>query len=315
MDFTTIGTLHSYARIKNLQFAAKHKIKTGQTIASASGRINFSLLGTDRSYVDKMMKASKQSGETINKRRLAAIKRKLMNGKKLSNEEMGFLLKNDSKLYNKAKKAEEAREELKSALSRAKTKSEARKAVLHAMMKASAECTAELDAAKKGGGGGAAPAVGGYEASMDVGGALFSSSQTFSADQTSSGAENNFSDQTFSSAETSSSAETFSSAEKVSDQNIFDQKNTDGQNSFNGKVNAGQSADEKDSPQDILEKYIMVIRALEDEWLTFSKSKRYKELPEDELTDEEALKIKRSEQRTREMISAYRAAMTSAQAQ
>ena len=133
MDFTTIGTLHSYARIKNLQFAAKHKIKTGQSIVGAGGKLNLGLLGKpSSSFLDQMMKTQNQKADAASKKRLAAIKRKLMNGKRLSNEEMGFLLKNDSKLYRKAQKAQEARDELKAALSQAKTKDEARKALMHA---------------------------------------------------------------------------------------------------------------------------------------------------------------------------------------
>ena len=148
MDFASIGNVRTWARMSNLKFAANHRLKTGQSLVGSNGQLNFSTLGRS-SFVDQMMKSQKQSGDEISKKRLAAIKRKLMSGKKLSNEEMGYLMRHDSKLYNKAKRVEEAREELKSDLRQAKSKAEARKALTRAIMKASAECTAELDAAQR----------------------------------------------------------------------------------------------------------------------------------------------------------------------
>ena len=195
-----------------------------------------------------------------------------------------------SKLYNKAKKVEEAREELKSALSRAKTKEEARKAVLNARMKAAAECTAELDAAKQGGGGGSMPAVGGYEASSDVGG-LIAPSPT--------GAENVSSTENISQAENNFSVPTPSvqTAQTDSVRGGADQKMSDG-------INNARSTEEKDSPNDILEKFIMIMRALDDEWRTFSKSKQYRELPEG-ADDDPSI-----DWRKFDVISKYRAAMS-----
>ena len=290
MNFALIGNVRQYAQMKNLKFAANYRMKTGQSLVRSNGTLNFNFGAQERtSFVNQMLNA-KQSSDAADKKRLAAIKRKLMSGKKLSNEEMGFLLKTDSKLYKKAQKVEEAREELKSALSRAKTKEEARKAVLHAKMKASAECMAELDAAKSGDGGGASmPSGGGYEASGDVGGNVagvggFSVGSTEGAAENISGAENNFSDQN----------------------NFSEPQSTDGStnnpNSTNG-VN-GTSTEEKDTPDDILEKYIMIIRALEDEWRTFSKSKQYRDLP-DGNDDRSIIDPHKSE-----VISKYRAAMT-----
>ncbi len=281
MDFALIGNVQTYAQMKNLKFAASYRMKTGQSLVRSNGTLNFNFAAQERSSFVNQMMTSKASGEQSNRKRLAAIKRKLMNGKKLSNEEMGFLLKNDSKLYNKAKKVEEAREELKSALSQAKTKEEARKAVLNAKMKASAICSMELDAAQKAGGGGAMPAVDGYEASGDVGGLVAPSpnpsgaENVSSAENVSAGAENNF------------SAHNISEAE----------------NNFSEGVSGAQSTKEKDSPNDILEKYIMIIRALEDEWRTFSKSKQYRELPDG--NDDSIIDWRKDE-----VILKYRAAMS-----
>lgn len=274
MDFALIGNVRTYAQMKNLKFAASYRMKTGQSLVRSNGTLNFNFAAQERSSFVNQMMTSKASGEEINRKRLAAIKRKLMNGKKLSNEEMGFLLKNDSKLYNKAKKVEEAREELKSALSQAKTKEEARKAVLNAKMKASAICSMELDAAQKAGGGGAMPAIGGYEASGEVGGLIAPSPS--GAEDVSAGAENNFSAQNISEAE----------------------------NNFSEGLNGAQSTKEKDSPNDILEKFIMIVRALDDEWRTFSKSKQYRELPEG-ADDDPSI-----DWRKFDVISKYRAAMS-----
>lgn len=316
MDFATIGNVRTYARMANLKFAMKYRLRTGQSIVNSNGNINIGLLGAPRSsFVDQMMKTQKQRGDDISKKRLAAIKRKLMNGKKLSNEEMGFLLKNDSKLYNKAKRVEESREELKAALHRAKTKDEARKALMHAMMKASAECTAELDAAKSAGGGGGVAGGGGYAASGDVGGMAMSAGGDVSAAMPSGGDTSSVSN--VSTADVSSQAvgDPNVGNQTVGNQNVGNQnpsanKNLSNGNNF-GNVNETQTSSEKDSPQDILEKFIMIIRALEDEWAQFSKSKHYKDLPEDH-DDEQKIGRKRparTDYKAYDVATAYRAAM------
>ena len=174
MDFTTIGTLHSYVQQKNLKFAADYKKKTGQSVVSSTGNLKLDLkAANNKSLVDKMIQAQQSNKDEYSKQRISSIKQKLMNGKKISNEELGYLKKNDPDLYKKAKKAEEAREDLKAALRKAKTKQEARQAVTQALIKASAEATAELAAAKNAGGGGAGLSGGNtpsYEASQEIGG-------------------------------------------------------------------------------------------------------------------------------------------------
>ena len=281
MDFASIGNVRTWARMSNLKFAANHRLKTGQSLVGSNGQLNFSTLGRS-TFVDQMMKSQKQSGDEISKKRLAAIKRKLMSGKKLSNEEMGYLMRHDSKLYNKAKRVEEAREELKSDLRQAKSKAEARKALTRAIMKASAECTAELDAAQKAGGG---MSVGGFD-----GGSIGLDGGSIGLDGGSVSFDQGMSDQSF------------------SDQNIsvgIDAKaEGDTPSTENNLSTQGTSSDEKPTKDDILEKYIMIIRALEDEWRTFTKSKQYKALP-DELDDEVKLDARRDN-----AISKYRAAMS-----
>ena len=41
MDFTTIGTIASYLKQKNIKFVADHKIKTGQKVTDDNGSLNF----------------------------------------------------------------------------------------------------------------------------------------------------------------------------------------------------------------------------------------------------------------------------------
>ena len=62
--------------------------------------------------------------------------------------------------------------------------------------------------------------------------------------------------------------------------------------------------DDKTTTDDILEKFIMTIRALEDEWAKFSNSDEYKDLPE-ELSDETKV-IEAPDFKTLRAILAYR---------
>ncbi len=233
MDFATIGTLSSYVKRQNLTFAAKHKIRTGQTLTNANG--NFISMTT--STFDKLREAAKASTDQAKAQKLALIKKKLQAGQKLTDEEMGFLRVNDPKTYKKAKHADDAREELKSELKKAKSKEEAREVMTRAMVKASSEAMSELSALGQGGGNVAAGGVS-SNVSQDISG----------------GGEVNQSIQT--SNETSN--------ENFNETNSPTQKNSD---------------EQPDTPEDIMEKYIWTIRALENEWAKFTNSKDYKDLP------------------------------------
>ena len=146
MDFTTMGTVNSYVRQKNLMFAKDYKIRTGQRVVDANGNLNFA----KPSMFDQVLESQKKSDDVVSSEKIANIKRKLMSGKKLSQSEMSYLRDKDPGTYKKAKHAEQAREELESDLKRARTKNEARQAVTRAMIKASAEASAELAAYKSG---------------------------------------------------------------------------------------------------------------------------------------------------------------------
>ena len=103
MDFATIGKLSTYVKQKNLMFAAKHKIRTGQTLTNANGNLISANLS---STFDKLREASKTATDQAKKQKLALIRRKLKAGQKLSDEELGFLRVNDPKTYKKAKAAD-----------------------------------------------------------------------------------------------------------------------------------------------------------------------------------------------------------------
>lgn len=290
MDLMAIGKVGSYLKQKNLMFAANYKIKTGQRITDGNGNLSFA----HSTMFDQIREASKKSAEEVKAARLRTIKQKLMNGKKLSDEELGFLRVNDKDLYKKAQHAEDAREELKAELKGAKTKQEARQILTRAMVKASAEASAEIAACK----GASANISGGFSAggtmsaggSVSIGGdvAVTANANVSTGENISIGAEMSVGD-------TSISAENVSPA----DENISaaDNKSATSENASNTSENADKNSradsssnSAKDTPESILEKFIMTIRALEDEWNNFTNSDEYKDLPEG-YEDEKVYKV------------------------
>lgn len=312
MDLAVIGTLSSYVKRKNLQFAAKHKIKTGQTLTNANG--NFLSLN-QTSVFKQMTESAKKSSDAAKQQKVRRIKQKLLAGQKLSEAEMGFLREADPKTYKKAKHADEAREELKSELQRAKSKQEAREAVTRAMVKASAEAMAELTALAGGGGsaggqsgGGAADISqsGAENFSGDVQSAMNISGDVNVADNAASVENQNLSDVNQSIQSTDEDA-----TEKVSETTREALDNTD-DNSGDNFGNKQKSSDADNlTPEDIMEKYLMTIRALEDEWARFAKSKNFKDLPETLLDTAEKIRrqICAPNKKFLDAASAYRTSM------
>ncbi|MBQ3444568.1 MAG: hypothetical protein IJG33_15150 [Selenomonadaceae bacterium] len=283
MDFATIGRLSTYVKQKNLTFAAKHKIRTGQTLTNANGNLISANLS---STFDKLREASKTATDQAKKQKLALIRRKLKAGQKLSDEELGFLRVNDPKTYKKAKAADEAREELKSELKSAKTKEEAREAMTRAMVKASSTAMAELSSI--GAGGGNISGVG-------------SSNLPQSAAMNVSGGE--------------------IANQSVSDGSTLTNANQTGFNPSNGAINgddnkiSAQKTEDADNltPEDIMEKYLWTIRALEDEWAHFTNSSDYKDMPEHFADEKTIKKVRRQiyepDRRILDAVTAYRRAM------
>lgn len=266
MDFMTIGKVNSYIRQKNLSFAANYKIKTGQRVTNANGGLSFS----QSSMFAQINKSTKKVSDEVKAARLKSIKQKLMNGKKLSDEEMGFLLKNDSELYKKAKHADDAREELKTELKGAKTKQEAHQILNRAMVKASAEASAEIAACKAG-------VVTGGNMSMTTGDVSIS----IATENISSGGEISTSTENISSVNEPSTTENNSNV---------NEKFTKNENTLNVNENSNED-NVNNSVQSVLEKFIMTIRAIEDEWASYSNSDEYKNLPEDYFEDEQIYKV------------------------
>lgn len=270
MDFAVIGKISSYTKMKNLTFAAKHKIRTGQTLTNANGNL-VSTGGSVSTTFDKLRDAAKAGNDKAKQAKLRRIKQKLLTGKKLSDEELGFLRVNDPKLYKKAKAADEAREDLKEDLKKAKSKSEAREAMTRAMIKASTEAMSELSALGTGGGSALA---GGSGATMQASG----DAMNISGGEVTS-AESNAN---LLGAETQTPGEVNQSPQSPNESNAtpFDEQDTQ-KNSATQK----NSDDESKTPEDIMEKYLMIIRALEDEWAQFTNSKEYKNLPEQTIDE------------------------------
>lgn len=281
MDFTVIGTIKSFVKTKNLTFAAKHKIRTGQTLTNSNGN----LISTSSTTFDKLRDAVKAGADKAKQAKLNRIKQKLLSGKKISDEEMGFLRVNAPKLYKKAKAAEEAREDLKEELRKAKSKEEAREAMTRAMVKASTTAITELSALGNGGGSALA---GGSDMAMQSGGDMMN----ISGGEVTATAEGNAN---ISCAENQTPSQVNQS---VQSPNQFDATNFNNHSEKNSSQK--NSSDELDTPEEIMEKYLMTIRALEDEWARFTNSKEYQDLPEH--TVDEVIIV--SDKKTRRQINA-----------
>lgn len=290
MDFTGIGKIGTFAKQKNLLFAAKYRMKTGQSIVDGNGRLTL----TRATMFNSVQMSKTNSTNAVDKAKIAAIKSKLKSGKKLSEAELNYLKEKDPSLYKKAKYADDAREELKSELKSAKTKQEAREAVMRAMAKIAADCSADFEALKGGGGG-------------DINfGADMNFSGDFSADMSSVGSEisvdggaENLSEENISNGE-------ISNVEGA--ENISNVENVDTAANENSVTNSETANNENsDSAFDILDKYIYAVRAVQDEWAQFINSDEYKKLPEDIF---EKMEIPyRNEKKFIDAILAYKKSM------
>lgn len=151
--FEWVGKISDYTATWKLKKEANWRIKTGQSI---------SLTDSKKDFAEEARQRKPQTVGTLAKvtdaTRLAIISQKARGGKKLTPEELRLLKENDEALYQKAKKADDAREELKAALKRAKTKEAARRILMDAQLKVAIEA---MEAAKSGAGSlPAAPASG-----------------------------------------------------------------------------------------------------------------------------------------------------------
>lgn len=268
MDFTGIGKVGSFVQQKNLLFAAKYRMKTGQSIVDGNGNLTL----TRATMFNSVQMSKTNSNSATDKARIASIKQKLKSGKKLSAAEMSYLKEKDPSLYKKAKYADDAREELKSELKQAKTKQEAREAVMRAVAKIAADCSADFQSLQGEAGGGGEINFGG-----DISADMSSVGSEISVD---GGAEN-------------LSAENLSSGEFSNIEGAENISNVETSANENSVTNSETATNEKsDSAFDILDKYIYAIRAVQDEWMQFINSDKYKEMPED-IFEEAEMQINR----------------------
>ena len=167
--FEWIGKISDYTATWKLKKEANWRIKTGQSI---------SLTDSKKDFAEEARQRKPQTVGTLAKvtdaTRLAIISQKARGGKKLTPEELRLLRENDEALYQKAKKADDAREELKAALKRAKTKEAARRILMDAQLKVAIEAmeaaksgAGSLPAASASGAGGASSAEAGRAAAND----------------------------------------------------------------------------------------------------------------------------------------------------
>ena len=151
--FEWVGKISDYTATWKLKKEANWRIKTGQSI---------SLTDSKKDFAEEARQRKPQTVGTLAKvtdaTRLAIISQKARGGKKLTPEELRLLKENDEALYQKAKKADDAREELKAALKRAKTKEAARRILMDAQLKVAIEA---MEAAKSGAGSLPAASAGG----------------------------------------------------------------------------------------------------------------------------------------------------------
>ena len=277
MDFTTMGTVGSYVKQKNLSLAANYKTKTGYRLTDENGNFKFNESQT--------MDIKKKSDEEVRAAKLSNIKQKLASGHKLSNEDLSYLQQREPKTYKRAKHAEETREELRGELRKAKTKQEARQAVTQAMIKASAEASADIAACKSDSGSSSDIAkdsatsneVKNFMFDVDKNSTDFSSNTTKIFNE--SEYQNLDSDNEYFSWNNETEEE-FTEEEDYSTGDFYDSQN----------LNEGSadifSQNDSESPQDVMKRFIMTIRAIESEWAQFTRSREYDQLPNNKIEED-----------------------------
>lgn len=321
--FEWIGKISDYTATWKLKKEANWRIKTGQSI---------SLTDSKKDFAEEARQRKPQTIGTLAKvtdaTRLAIISQKARGGKKLTPEELRLLKENDEALYQKAKKADDAREELKAALKRAKTKEAARRILMDAQLKVAIEAmeaaksgAGSLPAASANGAGGASSpeagraAANGSAAAPEGGASGFgdgaapalagageaAAAKAAPAAQAGQEAQGGAASANSSAASANGSATSTNGSAKGA-QNGAAEKGA----AHNGKAHdAGEkkpsfleervaqlkasysrAMDElenaKNAKFDLDDTYIIVLRALADEWREFTSSKAWEKLPENE---------------------------------
>lgn len=321
-----IGKIGSYLNLKQLKMAKDYKVKTGQTLKFDKA--------SDIQTITAQKTSTNKSGDAI---KSAAIRNKLKHGEKLSAQEMKYLKENDENLYRKAKKVEQAREELEADLRRCKTKAEARQAVMRASLKAAGEASAELSAAKAGMGGGGISAGGGYQAGQEVGGpsidagvgdmgsvgaeagAISGGEAGYVDANVSAGEPVTAEGQQIASDAIAAANEGVNSGEAdAAEESAAGQANgDDGSDKSEGLAGSQGKDDEEDKVMAILEELMYKMKAIQKVWEEFAKSKEYKEMPEDFASgdDRQAKGYTKQESQALDMVLTYKTQQMEAEAE
>ena len=314
--FEWVGKISDYTATWRLKKEANWRIKTGQSI---------SLTDSKKDFAEEARQRKPQTVGTLAKvtdaTRLAIISQKARGGKKLTPEELRLLKENDEALYQKAKKADDAREELKAALKRAKTKEAARRILMDAQLKVAIEAmesaksgAGSLPAASANGAGGASSAEAGRAAANDsaaapeggasgfgdgaapalAGAGEAAAAKAAPAAQAGQEVQGGAASANGGAASTNGSTEAAQSgaAEKGAAHDGRAHDAGEKKPSFleervaQLKASYSRAMDElenaKNAKFDLDDTYIIVLRALADEWREFTSSKAWEKLPENE---------------------------------
>lgn len=307
--FEWVGKISDYTATWKLKKEANWRIKTGQSI---------SLTDSKKDFAEEARQRKPQTVGTLAKvtdaTRLAIISQKARGGKKLTPEELRLLRENDEALYQKAKKADDAREELKTALKRAKTKEAARRILMDAQLKVAIEAmeaaksgAGSLPAASANGAGGASSPEAGRAAANDSaaapeGGAsgfgdgaapaLAGAGEAAAAKAAPAAQAGQEVQGGAASANGSAASANGGAAEKGAAHDGKAHDAGEKKPSFleervaQLKASYSRAMDElenaKNAKFDLDDTYIIVLRALADEWREFTSSKAWEKLPENE---------------------------------
>ena len=307
--FEWVGKISDYTATWRLKKEANWRIKTGQSI---------SLTDSKKDFAEEARQRKPQTVGTLAKvtdaTRLAIISQKARGGKKLTPEELRLLRENDEALYQKAKKADDAREELKAALKRAKTKEAARRILMDAQLKVAIEAmeaaksgAGSLPAASANGAGGASSAEAGRAAANDSAAAPEGGASGFSdgaapalagageaaaakaapaaqAGQEVQGgaASTNGSTEAAQSGAAEKGAAHDGKAHDAGEKkpSFLEERVAQLKASYSRAMDELENA--KNAKFDLDDTYIIVLRALADEWREFTSSKAWEKLPENE---------------------------------
>lgn len=311
-----IGRIGDYTKLYNLKQSAEIKISTGMSVDLNKGDkgIKDAVSEPKSSLFDKMMESTKATKKKIDEAKTASIKDKLKRGKKLSSTELKYLKDTDEALYRKAQTVQNAREELERDLKRAKTKQEARLAMVRAAMKVSTQAAMANGAgasasatganADAGAGGSEALSAGSAGASsvsagegaalssgnaMTAGGADAMSAAAVSGEGGASSAmatSNTAAASGMSEAASAMSADgaqatgasTSGDARAAHEATASENKAAASSAKMMEMLNSNQVDDFDMTPTEFL-----IFRALNDTWSTYTKSKKYDEMPENDF--------------------------------